>query len=226
MRRRFMVLAVSILVLPACAGQVSVGGSTSTTTSAGPGGSTSHTSTGGTGGIVGDGGTAGMGGMGGTGGGLPACDEKGMQIGGGTPPGYEPFACDLPNPCPHVDFWAAMYGAGGSPHFVDPAAATCVLESLRDRTISQYSVENHEDGIGQFYTTETVFIVDDTHAFANWEIAKDLDLTTGTYNRQLLKPPAYFDGCLQLTDATAIWNCMSAWSDGCDTDSAVTCPMP
>jgi hypothetical protein len=150
-----------------------------------------------------------------------------MVVGQGTAPGYMPFACNLPMPCPAVDFYSGTHTGfdAGAPHFSDPAAATCVLQSLRDRTVSKYMVKNHEDGIGQYYTDETVFIVDSAHAFSNWESAQDLDLSSGTKNRQLLKPPAYFDGCLQLTDPTAIWQCMSDWSAGCD-PNPVACPGP
>jgi hypothetical protein len=216
--RHFVIPVAALLALPACAGKVSATGS-STTTSVGSGGSTSQTSTGGTGGTGLTGGTSG------TGGGLPACDEPGMVPGSGTVPGYMPFACKLPMPCPSVHFYSGTHTGwdAGAPSFYDPAAATCVLKSLRDRTVSTYVVRNHEDGINQFYTDETVFIVDDAHAFSNWESVQDLDISSGTKNRQLLKPPAYFDGCLQLTDPTAIWQCMSDWSAGCDTNP-VACP--
>ena len=132
-------------------------------------------------------------------------------------PGYTPFACNLPSPCGGVTLNKGPF---------DHTAATCILEALRDRTISQYwTLHDFGAVAGQNADGETVFIVDALHAVSNWRSEQDLDFATGTKNRQILKPPAYFDGCLQLTDPTQIWSCMSDWSDGC-ADVEVSCPAP
>jgi hypothetical protein len=104
-------------------------------------------------------------------------------------------------------------------------AATCILTKLRNREVSVLSWMNDKSGMLEWYDSEEVFIVDSEHAVSNWTVQNDLDLSTGTKNRQILQPSAYFDGCLQLTDPTEIYHCITGWSAGC-ADTAVSCPVP
>jgi hypothetical protein len=204
--RLLMLLTAALLALSACSNDpVHVGS----------GGAPSGT--GGTGGAGATGGT------GGTGGALPACNQAGLKNGMLPLGGYQPFACNLPSVCDSVVFFEGPSTGLDAAHFTAPAAATCVLQALRDRTISRFSTTDNQSSIGNFAFRETVFIVDAAHAVSNWENDQDLDVSTGTDNRQILKPAAYFDGCLQLTDPNEIWKCLSAWSDGC-ADTAVSCP--
>jgi hypothetical protein len=220
---RLLAPAALLLAVAACSNQVG-GNGTGTTAPGGAGGSAGGTATGGA--AAGGAGGAATGGAGGTGGaGLPPCEQPGMTPNQPPPVGYKPFACDLPKPCPTLGFVSWFYGTAGTPTFGDPSAATCILTKLRDREVSALSWVNNRSGMGEFEDTEDLFIVDGEHAFANWTVANDLDLSSGTRNRQLLKPPAYFDGCLQLTDPSAIYACLIDWSAGCD-DVPVSCPAP
>jgi hypothetical protein len=217
---RPLVLAALILAVAACSNQVG-GNGTGTTAPGGAGGSAGGTATGGAA-AGGAGGTA-TGGAGGAG--LPPCEQPGMTPNQPPPVGYKPFACDLPKPCPALGFVSFFDGTIGTPTFGDPSAATCILTKLRDREVSALSWVNNRSGMGEFQDTEDLFIVDGEHAVANWTVANDLDLSSGTRHRQLLKPPAYFDGCLQLTDPSAIYACLIDWSAGCD-GVPVSCPAP
>lgn len=186
---------------------------------------TSTIATAGTGGTTGTGDTTGAGGTGattGTGGTtttdtLPPCDVTIDTMAGPVAPG---FSCTLPEPCP-----AAVLVIPSDPSvavaFTDPTAPACILTKLRDREVS--SLTFGKDISYDMSTSETVFVVDAQHGVSNWTYENDLDYGGGTRNRRILQPPSYFDGCLQLTDPTAIYACLSSWDAGCD-GVAVTCP--
>ncbi|MFT3771474.1 MAG: hypothetical protein QM820_39165 [Minicystis sp.] len=211
---RLLGLFASLLAVAACTTEV--GGNGTTTTANGGAG------VGGAGGVGG----AIVGSTGGAGGaGLPPCDQPGMMGWQPTTPGYQPFACDLPQPCPMMMYESWSFGGPDQPPSIDMEAATCILTKLRDREVSALSWMNDKSGMQQWNETETVFIVDSEHAVSNWTRANDLDLYSGTRNRQILKPAAYFDGCLQLTDAKEIYACITGWSAGC-ADQPVSCPVP
>ena len=137
-----------------------------------------------------------------------------------------PFECTLPAPCPPANLTGNIQGDPLPPvqgTFMDPAAVTCVLTTLRDRPIAQVTFGSISNGAD--YNEETVYIVSPTLGVSNWNWYQDLGSSSGVRNRQILKPPSYFDGCMQLTDPVQIYNCMSSWSDGCS-DTPTTCPGP
>jgi hypothetical protein len=146
------------------------------------------------------------------GGGLPSCD---------APPKVE---CDLPSPCPTAELQMPYGGTGEPTHYNDVEAADCVLAKLRDREVSKLVYWADSGYIpGQFRFTEEIFVLDGEHAASNWFDAHDLSVVWGVRNRQILKPPSYFQGCIDMTDHAAKHDCLSAWSDGCS-DVDVTCP--
>jgi hypothetical protein len=163
-----------------------------------------------------------------TSGGLPPCEEMEMPPGIlGQKGSATPFQCTLPSPCPVAELTGNEFPDNLPPNmgsFTDPAAVTCVLSALRDRTVSQVSF-SVTTGMGDYVYTETVFIVDATRGVSNWDYVQDLGHTFGVRNRQIIKPPSYFDGCMQLTDPVQQYDCMSRWSDGCS-DTAALCPAP
>ena len=159
---------------------------------------------------------------------LQACEEQESPAGYGQPQvgSATPFACALPAPCATAN----LIGGGNisldpakptEGTFPDPAALACVLGALRDRQVSQVKF-GHNVG-GEFGYEETVFIVDGAHGVSNWNDYQDLGLRTGVRNRQILKPPSYFQGCLAITDPVKVYTCLASWSDGC-ADTAVSCP--
>jgi hypothetical protein len=147
-----------------------------------------------------------------------ACDE--VSQGSVTP-----FQCSLPSPCPVATLNG--YASQGSTRpdsgsFQDPAAATCILAALRDRSIARLSFGY--EGNGPYSHSEEVFIVDVAHGVSNWTDFVDLSTTNGV-RRHMLKPASYFDGCSKLTDPAQTYNCMADWYDGC-ADTSLSCPVP
>jgi hypothetical protein len=213
-RLTWTTIAATLSLLAACSGGVE----TAATGTTGHGGGAGHGGTG-TGG-AGNGGA----GNGGAGGGLPSC-----SISSYDPTTLELFACDLPAPCPVPHYYEGGSGSGaapGMPAFADPAAATCVLQKLRDRELVQLQYEKTpaDDFIGQYTYTETIFILDPEHGAANAIQWQDLSAYYTRKNHQALQPVAFFDACLAETDAAKIYACLEGWSAGCAFVDAV-CPL-
>jgi hypothetical protein len=66
-----------------------------------------------------------------------------------------------------------------------------------------------------FGSTFTIEIIDGGLLLESTNQAMDTCSTVGYRGPLQPKPAAYFDGCLSLTDATAIHDCLLAYSDGC-----------
>lgn len=141
------------------------------------------------------------------------------------------FDCPLPSPCLtpeyHADgpFPGPDGGMANGPHFEDPTVPACVLQKLRDREIVKVTIDGYPPGdfIGQYLTTETVYIVDAEHGVSDTTKHFDLSRKETRKNRQILRPASYFDACLQETDPAKIYACLTDWSAGC-ADVEVTCP--
>ncbi len=133
--------------------------------------------------------------------------------------------CSVPAPCPTAEFLDQdAVPSGEMPHFKDVAAAKCILEKLRDRTISTVSYR-YEYGFipGQYRTDETIFIVDAEHGLSNSSQLADLGAIGQTQNRAILAPASKFEECLKSTDESAIMYCIRGWASGC-AEVAVKCP--
>lgn len=214
-------LAVMALLVAACSGSVETTSTTTGTSSHGGAGGTMQAGTGGA--MQGGTGGVGTGGVG-TGGAAPLpCEQD---------PGWDmpldDFQCTLPSPCPEPHFYFGTdpnKPGSTEPHFDDPAAATCILQKLRDREIATlgFASTPKDDFIGQDTYSESIFVLDAEHGASSSVQYADLSKKKSRKNRQILQPAAYFDACLAETDPTKIYDCIIGWSAGC-ADVDVPCP--
>jgi hypothetical protein len=150
---------------------------------------------------------------------IPVCTSE--SNGGIADTYYEDvrLSCDLPSPCARAEL-LGYPDMGGE--FKEVDAARCVLRALRDRQPSQLSF-SADYAFGAFGTLDEIFLVGGNHALANHLEKNDLSSKYTAFNRAMLKPASYFDGCLALTGDAEIFRCLEEWSDGC-ADVEVTCP--
>lgn len=131
------------------------------------------------------------------------------------------FDCALPSPCADVSLnTSGSETGGGDPDtFTDEAAVACVVSAFKAGEPAQV-VLDHATYISDW--TETVFILDATHAVAHGSWWYDSPGGTWRKERQLLQSPEYFDGCLAEADASVVFECLKGWSAGCG-DVAMSC---
>lgn len=156
---------------------------------------------------------------------LPPCEHHAQD--GQQDPGYKTWDCKLASPCEQAQFFGPgtymLEDNPPPPHFKDVEVAKCALTALRDRAQASVSYWRQDDPIGQIITMETIFLVGGDKAVANWSKTIDIGFEGRVTNRARLKPASYFDGCLAMTDESAMYDCLASWSDGC-IEEAVTCP--
>ena len=139
---------------------------------------------------------------------LPPCEDSDEQ---------EPWDCDLPSPCAD----AVLVFDAATEAFEERNAAVCVAEALRDRRPSRLQLDYRATaGDPNFY--ETIFVLDNTYAVSNKSVVAGFSGHVTT-NRQLLQPPAYFDGCVASSTDGDFYDCLADWSGGCG-DDPVGCP--
>lgn len=99
-----------------------------------------------------------------------------------------------------------------TPVVVEPSALTCALEALRDRKAGRLLwSDNHL--FGQFADADLFVQADGTVLVVQVE---GTDVFPNTYldiRRSALKPPAYFTGCLALTDDFERFGCLMGFQE-------------
>ena len=133
--------------------------------------------------------------------------------------------CALPTPCDpavlHEGYSAIDDGLPA--RFVDAEAARCTARALRDRTAAVVTISYDYGPVeSQFHTTERIFILGGDRAGSEGISQQDY-VADHWASHRLLRPPAYFDGCLSASDDQRFYECLAAWSTGECADGPATC---
>jgi len=148
---------------------------------------------------------------------------------GGRPPDFERLeTCAAAKPC--LDSLAQL--VEGSARHIGVEPLTCLFESLRDRTRGKYVHDTpHTFGNGEIGAHHLLLVANDGHVkYARDRYSHIFLIADGSSyrvpdryggvepgQRCQLKPPSYFDGCIQALkspDSSEAWTC--AFGDGTD----------
>ncbi len=138
-----------------------------------------------------------------------ACDVYADLSAPPAPPAPE---CHHATPCPPVRL---VSGKG----IVVPEAIPCVANALREGGPVRVRLERWSGPNKGFAWTETIAVFADRRA-ASTGNAPPLSLAWAR-TRQILRPPAWFRDCGELSGSEA-FACLAEWSAGCD-DESLTC---
>ena len=150
--------------------------------------------------------------------GQPGCLEHSSNCGDQQ---FEPFSCGSASPCDGlVVSDPVLNGGDGEVSFVDPAAATCIMESLRDAVPGLYVI-NIEPG--QQYSRSHRLEVFADATVVRYEGVFD-DKCFDQWERwEVLRDAAHFEGCLALaTPAEQLFCMVDAGTGECI--AADSCP--
>lgn len=142
----------------------------------------------------------------------------GVSFSSSAPCEFE-LTCDLPAPCEQAEFMVHEMTPGDDPNapvsLSNPAAATCVLEGLRDGLEGSYEWYVTRQISGQYATTVTAHVRPNRVALVSWYTSYDASSTRGFRGPASLSEPAHFEQCLAESKPEALLDCFDAAVTSC-----------
>jgi hypothetical protein len=139
-----------------------------------------------------------------------------------SPPCEFEFTCDLPSPCEQVEFMVHEMSPGEDPNapvtLSNPAAATCVLEALRDGVEGSYQWFVTRQINGQYATTVTAHVRPSRVALLGWYTTHDASSMRGFRGPAGLSEAAHFEQCLTESAPEVLLDCFGAAVTSCPSD--------
>lgn len=135
----------------------------------------------------------------------------------------ERFSCDGPSPCAtlEVDDPELNEFGKGEFAFVNPEAATCIGESLRDAVLGTYSIRVAP---GQQYSRDYDLEVLGNGMVVLRSLAQEDKCLDYQDRWEMLAPPEHFEGCLAQEDPRTMLDCLLDAGTGTCMEGDPVCP--